>query len=244
MMPPTTTAQQYPSAAPEPTTQLKPARPSRFSFFFGLVATLLTLGAITLAVFAPHLTSAPTLSVPQGWQQAFNGNPGDSPGVWDNASGCAFQSEGLHVWSGSSCAFIPANSAKLTGGVLVVAQLAPAADVATSQDAGILLDGNIMVLITQQGDYKICQDPCDSTSVAARPLVAGSTIAWHSDAFIANQMAVLYNADKGSLSFYANGQFVTSVNTNISVTPTIALATSTSGEAMFTHVSIYAGVVG
>lgn len=242
--PPAATPQPYPPPTPDSQTVIRPSTPSRFGLFFGAVMTVLTLGAIALAAFAPQLTSAPTLQVPQGWQQVYSDNPGNTPALWDNTSGCSFPAQGLDVSSDATCAFQPANGVQLTNGVLIVAQLAPAADVSVSQDAGILLDRTITVLITQQGDYKICHGPCDTFTSTRGSIVSGATVAWHADAFVQNEIAVLYNTDQDTVSFYVNGQFVNQVSGGISAAPTIALTTSSSGEALFTHVAIYAGSLG
>jgi hypothetical protein len=246
MTPPATTPQTMPSAAPDTASPAQPTRPSRFGLFFGIVASALTLGAIVLAVFAPQLTSAPKLQAPAGWQQVYNANPGDTTAVWDDANtypGCSFPSRGLQIASNGTCVFKPANDAVLANGVLVAAQLAPASEVSASEDAGILLNNSLLVIITQQGDYEICRDSCDPLSSAGELVASGSTIAWHADSFVANEIAVLYNPDLDTISFYANGQFVEQVPASIGANPTIALVTSSSGEALFTHVTIYAGNV-
>ncbi len=240
--PPGATAPTMPPAKPEAASPERSGRSSRFGLFFGIVVSALTLGAIVLAIFAPQLTSTPNLQVPAGWQQVYNDNPGNSTGVWNNNTGCSFPAEGLLIASQGTCDFEPTSNSDLSGGVLIDAQLAPAADVSASQDAGILLDGSLLFIITQQGDYEICRDSCgstDSLSTITRPLASGSTIAWHSDAFVANEMAVLYNADQNTVSFYANGQFVDQISAGFGANPSIALTTSSSGEALFTHVSIY-----
>ncbi len=242
MTPPMTTPTAMPPTVPDSAPPAQPVHPSRFGLFFGIVASVLTLAAIALAVFAPQLTSAPKLQVPVGWQQVYSANPGDTTGAWDNAVGCDFPSEGLAIESDSSCKFQPRNDATLDGGVLIDAQLAPAADVPTSEDAGILLDNSLLVIITQQGDYQICHDTCDSSFTAGdfQPsglVASGSTVAWHADAFVPNEIAVLYNADQDTVAFYANGQFVDQASADISSSPTIALTTSSSGEALFTHVT-------
>lgn len=244
---PTTPPQPNPTEAPTITTPTNAKRPSRFGFFFGLAATALTLGAIALAVFAPQLSSAPTLQIPQGWQQVYNDNPGASPSAWENTGGCSFGASGVDITSEGTCEFKPANGASLADGVLVVAQLGPAANVSRSQDAGILLDNSVLVIITQQGDYKICRSTCDALEAAQNheaPVISGSTVAWHADAFVTNEIAVLYSPDAGTLNFYANGQFITQASVGIVTTPSIALTTSTDGEALFTHVAIYAGRLG
>ena len=249
MTPPMTTPAATPPTVPDSAQPAQPAHPSRFGLFFGIVASVLTLAAIALAVFAPQLTSAPKLQVPVGWQQVYSANPGNTPGAWDNASGCSFPSQGLVVDSDSTCEFQPANGAALEGGVLVNAQLAPAADVSVSEDAGFLLDNSLLVVITQQGDYEICHNSCappsgEDSDFATNPVVAsGSTIAWHADAFVPNEIAVLYNADQDTVAFYVNGQFVDQVSADISASPTVALTTSSSGEALFTHVTLYAASV-
>jgi hypothetical protein len=247
-----TTPTAMPPTIPESAPPAQPAHPSRFGLFFGVVASALTLAAIVLAVFAPQLTSAPKLQVPAGWQQVYSANPGETTGVWNNATtypGCSFPSRGLQIASEGACEFQPGNDVTLDGGVLIDAQLAPAAEVPASEDAGILLDNSVLVIITQQGDYEICRDSCDTpsgddTDFAASPVVtSGSTVAWHADAFVPNEIAVLYNADQETVSFYANGQFVDQVSADISSSPTVVLTTSSSGEALFTHVSIYAASV-
>jgi len=250
MTPPMTSPAATPPTVPNSAQPAQSSHPSRFGLFFGIVASVLTLAAIALAVFAPQLTSAPKLQVPAGWQQIYSANPGNTPGAWDNASGCHFPSQGLVVDSNSTCEFQPANGATLEGGVLIVAQLAPAADVSVSEDAGFLLDNSLLVIITQQGDYEICHNSCtpatsaDTTDPAPSPVIAsGSTVAWHADAFVPNEIAVLYNADQDTADFYVNGQFVDQVSADISASPTVALTTSSSGEALFTHVTIYAASV-
>lgn len=250
--PPTTMPQPPQSSQPAPspaagaTAPARRARPARFGFFFGIAATAVTLAAIALAVFAPALTSAPQLQVPQGWQQVYNANPADANDVWGDTSGCSFPTQGLDVSSDSSCLFTPANTSGglLNGGVLVVAKLAPAAAVSLSQDAAVVLGNSLIVVITQEGDYQICQDTCDLFSESGRVLASGSTVAWHADAFVPNELAVLYNSDQNSVSFYANGQFVDQVSAGIGSSLSVALGTSTNGEALYTHVAIYAPSVG
>lgn len=250
MTPPMATPAATPPTVADSAQPAQSAHPSRFGLFFGIVASVLTLAAISLAVFAPQLTSAPKLQVPAGWQQVYSANPGNTPGAWDNASGCYFPSQGLVVDSDSTCEFQPANGATLEGGVLINAQLAPAADVPVSEDAGFLLDNSLLVIITQQGDYEICHNSCtpatslDTTGPAPDPVVAsGSTIAWHADAFVPNEIAVLYNSDQDTAALYVNGQFVDQVSADISASPTVALTTSSSGQALFTHITIYAASV-
>ncbi len=244
-------------AAPPPTVHdaaptAQPAHPSRFGLFFGIVASVLTLAAIALAVFAPQLTGAPKLQVPTGWQQVYSANPGDTTSVWNDATtyrGCSFPSRGLQIASDGVCEFQPGNAVTLDGGVLVDTQLAPAAEVPVSEDAGILLDNSLLFIITQQGEYEICRDSCepvsgDDTDFAPSPVIAsGSTIAWHADAFVPNEIAALYNANQDTVAFYVNGQFVDQVSADISASPTVALTTSSSGGALFTHVTIYAASV-
>ncbi len=249
----TTTPTAVPPTFHDSAPPAQPAHPSRFGLIFGIVASALTLAAIVLAVFAPQLTSAPKLQVPAGWQQVYSANPGNSTSVWNNATtypGCSFPSRGLQIASEGTCAFQPGNGVTLNGGVLIDTQLAPAAEVPASEDAGILLDNSVLFIITQQGDYEICRDSCtpspsgDTTDPAPSPVVvSGSTVAWHADAFVSNEIAALYNAEQNTVAFYANGQFVDQVSADISSSPTVALTTSSSGEALFTHVSIYAASV-
>jgi hypothetical protein len=239
-----TTPAAMPPTAPDSASAVQPAHPSRFGLFFGIVASALTLAAIVLAVFAPQLTSAPKLQVPDGWQQVYSANPGATTGAWDDASGCGFPSQGLFIESDSTCQFLPANGGSLDGGVLIDAQLAPAADVSASEDAGFLLGNSLLVIITQQGDYEICRDSCDplsSDGVRIALVASGSTTAWHGDAFVPNEVALLYNADQDTAALYANGQFVVQVSAGVSSSPAVALTTSSSGEALFTHVTIYTG---
>ncbi len=237
--------QPAPSPAPEATVT-PAARPARFGLFFGIVATVLTLGAIALAVFAPALTTAPQLQVPQGWQQVYNANPANASDAWGDSSGCSFPTQGLDVNSDSACMFTPANTntGSLDNGVLVVAKLAPAADVALSQDAAIILDNSVIVLVSQDGSYTICRESCELFSSTGDVLASGSTVAWHADAFVPNELAVLYSSDQNSISLYVNGQYVDQVTAGIGSSPSIALATSTNGEALYTHVAIYAASVG
>jgi hypothetical protein len=251
MTPPMTTPAATPPNIPDSAQPAQSAHPSRFGLFFGIAASALTLAAIVLAVFAPQLTGAPKLQVPAGWQQVYSANPGDSTGLWNDATtyrGCSFPSRGLQIASDGVCEFQPANGATLGGGVLINAQLAPAAEVPVSEDAGILLDNSLLFIITQQGEYEICRDSCElppgDDVHAPDPIVAsGSTIAWHADAFVPNEIAALYNADQDAVAFYVNGQFVDQVSADISSSPAIALTTSSSGGALFTHVTIYAASV-
>ena len=89
--------------------------------------------------------------------------------------------------------------------MLIVAQLAPAADVSVSQDAGVLLDNSLDRphfaagrLSDVPGHLRrfLSEDETD----APNPRASGSTIAWHTDAFVPNEMAVLYNADQGTVA--------------------------------------------
>lgn len=248
MMTHPTTMPQSPQPAPSPASEAAQAthaaRPARFGLFFGIAATVLTLGAIALAVFAPALTSAPQLQIPQGWQQVYSANPASASDAWGDARGCSLPPQGLDVQSDTSCPFTPASGASLDDGVLVVAKLAPAADVSLSEDAAVILDNSLIVLVTQDGSYTICRESCDLFSRTGGVLASGSTVAWHADAFVSNEVAVLYSTDQNTISLYVNGQYVDKAPANIGASPSIALATSSNGEALFTHVAVYAGNVG
>jgi hypothetical protein len=214
-----------------------PARRT-FALIFGLVALLVTAGALVLAAYGPTTLPQGADAPPSGWSQVYNASLTTSDNQWDTSQGCQFASDGLEASADATCAFTPSTSGDLTSqGFQLAVTVAPAATVSAELAPFIQLGDQVYVGITQQGQYSICTVP--TCSSIADPRVQGSTISWHGDAFVANTLTVRYLASAGQLTLFVNGQQAAQASVTLQSGTTLALSTPTGGEAVFTHATLF-----
>lgn len=216
----------------------------RFGVILAVVTVVVTVAALALAVVAAPLRAAQAgAAPPAGFTQVYDAGPVDN-GTWKGADSCVFTSQGLDVdggIGGTACTFQPSADSDLTSaGFWIQATVAPAASVQADEVPVILVGRNEPILFDQQGSYLIeCND--QSTSDSTLPCAEGTTTAWHTNPYVANTVAVSYDAGSATLTVYANGQLVARVPLTQGNQPTLALGAGGDGEALFTHVSIYSG---
>ena len=248
---PPTTPSQPPMPAPAPATAVK-TNGRRYQVIFGAVFAALTALALALAAIAPDLGPAPSRSATAGWAPVYERSltTADSA-AWDITHGCAFTARGLDANAPGSdtaiCAFTPSGDGGVTGaGFYFELKLAPAAQVPVFQKALLLMGdfssqaGNTLTFeIDQLGEYTLCAGDC---SAAGQGLyISGGTAAWHSDAFVANTIAVRVSADHARETIYVNGQQVASVSVDMGPAPALAAGAPSGSEAIFTHATLSTG---
>ncbi len=209
----------------------------------GMVFVVLTAAAVVLALVAPLLVNHSAGVVPAGWASVFDGQPNSE--LWQTLAGCDTTSRGLHVTGSDTavgCKFAPSVSRDLTSqGFYLEAVTAPPADLTGAEDPVIAfgLQSNVLAVgFNQLGEYTICTNPCD---FSASVYDVGATIAWHTNGYTANTIAVLYSPDSSQVTVYANGQEVTTVAFAVPASSRLLLTTDSVGEALYTHVTIYSG---
>jgi hypothetical protein len=229
------------SAAPT----VLPARRG-FALIFGVVAVLVTAGALALAAYGQTTLSAGADAPPSGWGQVYNADLTASDSQWDTSQGCTFTSDGLEASANATCAFVPSTSANpISQGFQLTVSVAPAAQVSGELAPFIQLGDQpgdqVYVGITQEGQYSICA--VVSCSTLSEPREQGTTILWHGDAFVANTLTVRYEpnvaGDTGRVTLFVNGQQAAQATATLSRGATLALGTPTGGEAIFTHATLY-----
>ncbi len=220
-----------PAPAPSPPRGLWP---DRYSVVFAIAISMLTLCAVSLALVAPGLSRSHLDPSSAGLIKMYDADL-HNDGNWSPSSGtCAFQPDGLDVVGANAtgeCTFRPSVNTDFTSrGFLLEIQLAPAASVPRNQVALVTI-GDANIMLNQNGIYTLCT----SASCAG-----GATVAWHGDAYVGNAIAVLYDVDTESLTLYVNGQEVASGPATL-IQAAIALGAATNGEALYTHMTLYAG---
>lgn len=229
------------AANAEPAPQPKPARgpwATRYGFVFAVVAVCVTAVALVLANVGPSVAervAGPT----SGLTQVFDG-PLTNDGKWDNTDSCYFSSSGLDVSSRSEyaqCQYRPTANADLTSqGFWLQVTVAPAASV-SGQEVAVISAGGANVELTQQGSFMVCQSSGLPCTLGARSS-SGETVAWHTDSYVSNTIAVRYTPGDSLLTVYVNGQQITSLPAG-DINGFIALGTAPGGEALYTHAALY-----
>ena len=217
--------------------------PDRYARIFAVVLSVICLVALVLAAVAPSLLSRAGTTVPTTWGKAYDGTI-RADGVWDTADGCNVISSGLDIQadknSGNlSCDFKPSERLDVSQGFFIQAQVAPAARVAGNQLPMITVGQNeeISVSFDQEGAYRVCVETGTACHI-------GSTVAWHSDVYVANTIGLLFIPDdatsaRGTLTLFVNGQAIGHVSAMVASYLPLALGAKAGGEALFTHVTLY-----
>ncbi|HEX8982571.1 MAG TPA: hypothetical protein VF792_07375 [Ktedonobacterales bacterium] len=245
------TAQETPSYAHSPRFNDM----SRYSMIFGVALVGVTLVALILAFFSSDFQPQGAHSVPASWSQVYNADlTGLNDSAWDETSGCSFTALGLDaVSSGATsgqCVFLPSVKQSVTAhGFFFQTQLAPASKISAFARYAISVgavgdnaatDGGLIhFIVGQDGKYILCDGVCvQGTSAIYQQ---GGLAAWHGDALLTNTLAIKVSPDHTMLSVFVNDQQIASVSTQLGPTPTIAVGTVSTSEAIFTHATLYAG---
>lgn len=230
----------YAPPPPQPPATAEPPKSGRwFVPVFGVLLTVLTLGALALAFFAPS-TITP-LSPPSNWAQVYSGTPSESSGAWDVTKGCEFTTSGLYTASGATCAFLPSQKQDLTSqGFYFSVTLAPAGDVAQEEQGAIGLGDSLWMCVDQFGTYILSTGACDTSTATSAQTDTGEVASLHTDALVANTLSVLYDAQKETVTYAVNGQpFATVQVVTQGQGTTISLGTGANGGAIFTSATLY-----
>lgn len=218
--------------------------PGRYASIFAIVLGVVCLGALVLAALAPALTPQAQTAIPSNWGKVYD-DVIQAGGAWDTANSCSAVSKGLDIQasntnSGVLCDYKPSERLDvLRPGFYIQAQLAPAAGVAGNQLPAIVVGQaqDLFVVFDQEGNYRIC---------AITSCQKDSTVAWHSDAFVANTIGLLYvpysdsdSTVSGTLTVFVNGQAIARTVASVASNSPLALGAALGGEALFTHVTLY-----
>jgi hypothetical protein len=227
--------------------------PGRYTKITGIVIIAITAVAILAAALGPFLAmQVSPMTVPSGWQKVYDSNL-QNTSDWTGDGGCNSTSSGLDVngISGSAdvCTYAANSNNVLTGnGFQLNLSLAPesklqsplAPVVQVTDSAG---DG-FYVAFDDTGNYILCPDANADCSTLGTAGIRDSTVAWHTDGYVANTLAIRYipNQNTGSvLTLFVNGQEVTShlVSADLSSGFSIAIGANGDSEALYTSATLY-----
>lgn len=219
----------------------------RFGLLFGVVVSVLTLGAILLAVAAPSFTGHAPRATGSG-TAIYSGNPKDDPN-WRQSSGhCSIRSDGLLAQGAgigdvtdvisSLCVYAPTQGHDLvTRGFALDLTVAPAADVSNALRPAVFIgdpgsETGVLVELGEGGGLGAVYLLCDSDGTCA----SQPTVAWHTDGFVANTLSLRYSptADGGQLTLSGNGQQVAAIDTSLPPNPKIAIGAGSGASALYT----------
>lgn len=230
----------YPQPSPAPAARTVLPASRTFAVIFTLLAVLLTAGAVALATYAGQQTATGQDAAPSGWSQVYDASLATPDSNWDTTQGCQFSNGGLLVQSSAVCQFLPSTTQDLTSqGFLLRLTIAPSADIVNDLEPFVVLGNSDYIGVTSSGQYSLCDTA--SCSASGQVHVQGTTIDWHADVFVTNTMAVKYDAQAGQVTLYLNGVQVASGPLAVGSSAAIGLATSSTGEALFTHATLYSG---
>lgn len=211
-----------------------------FVWVFGVVAVLVTLGAIVLAASAPMFTSGPP--APGTWTKVVDGDLNAQSSVVSSSPACQLGDHGLDV-TGEQDHHTQCDvtlSSSLANGFLLTVNLAPDTQIANGvQQPYIALGDSAFVAVDQPStDSTIvaCTASCGNQETTNEQDVASD--AWHNDNFYANTLTLYWPGRGQQLVVYANGQEVLSIDFAPSG-DNLALGALAQGEALYTHLTVY-----
>ena len=212
----------------------------RYGLVFAIVSICVTLVALVLAIAGPSFAQRVTSPGGNGLTQVFDGSLRDN-GQWDNTDSCYFSSSGLDVSSSSDyaqCQYKPSANNDLTSqGFSLQVTIAPAATV-TGEQIVVVSAAGATVEMTQGGAFTVCEGSELPCPLDTRTTSTGETVAWHTDAYVANTIAIRYNPGDSRITVFANGQQFASVPAG-QTSGAISLGTAPGGEALYTHAALY-----
>lgn len=211
-----------------------------FAFVFGLIAVLVTLGAIVLAVIAPMLSSAPP--APGTWTKVVDADLNAQSPVVSSSPACQLDANGLYVTGEqdhhTQCDVTLSNS--LANGFLLTVNLAPDAQITNGVEQPYIALGDSAVVAVEQpstdSTVVACTRECGTD--ASNEQDVGSD-AWHNDNYHTNALTLYWPGSGQQLVVYANGQEVMSIDFSFEGSPGLALGAVAKGEALYTHLTVY-----
>lgn len=238
----------YPSTLPPtyeaPRTEQSPSNPRRgvFALGFAVAAIVITLGSIFLATIAPSFNSTSAPTAPAGWSTVYDADLKPGEPEWPNTSVCALENQGLHVTGqnniGIACAFQPSKQRDLLGnGFMLDLSLAPGANVASLEEAVIVLGDSGEVRIDQFGHVIACTPTCGSSNAT---VTRESAFAWHG--YAANTFTLRWLGSGNDLAVYTNGQQTLTAGFEFTGgSRLLLLGTPKQDEAIYTHMTLHSG---
>jgi hypothetical protein len=246
-----------PTTPPQPSEQAAAkANGRRYQIVFGSIFAGLTVLALALAALAPDLLPAASRTASANWRTVYESDLAAATAkdykAWDLNQGCAFYTNGLAANAATNsdaaiCAFTPAGAGGATKeGFYFELSLVPAAQIPVFQTAQLLVgdftiqSGNTLTFeIDQSGRYALCENNCGVPGQGN--LISGGTAAWHSDAFVANTIAVEVSPDHARETFFVNGQQVLTASLDMGAQPALAAGAPGGSGAIFTHATFSTG---
>jgi len=240
---------------PAPQRGLWPGRTNKIT---GVIVIAMTLIAIVAAIIGPLLTTEIYPSTaPSNWSKTYDSNL-QNTSDWTGDTGCNSSTDGLDVLANSVadvCTFAPSSTSDLVSqGFQLNLALAPESQLQNMLSPLVQVsDSNgdgFSVVLADTGDFAICLDTssdcssCLGLNSCTDTLVSDSTVAWHTDSFVANSLAVRYQLNQAgspTLTVFVNGQEVTSnpMSSILSSGYSIAIGAGTGGEALYTGATLY-----
>jgi hypothetical protein len=243
--------------------------PGRYAKVTAFVLIAMVVVAIAAAAIGPLVAAQISSSgAPSNWTKAYDSNL-QNTSDWTGDGGCYNGPNGLDVSAGTAesgtggfdlCTYSPSTTSDLVSqGFQLNLSLSPESQLEKPLSPVVQIgdkSGNgLTVVFDDTGDYAICQDASSDCSAClpanlgqlscnTSPLASDSTVAWHTDSYVANTLAIRYqaNADgSNTISVFANGQEVASSVTTVSLSSgySIAIGSGDGGEALYTGATLY-----
>jgi hypothetical protein len=240
--------------------------PGRYANVTAVVLITMIVVAIAAAAVGPLVAAQISpVSVPSNWTKAYDSNL-QNTSDWTGDGGCYNGPNGLDVSAPTSnnssdvCTYSPSTTSDLVSqGFQLNLTLSPESQLQNPLTPLVQIgdssgDG-LTVVFDDTGEYVICEDASPDCSAclpanlgmgcSASILVSDSTVAWHTDSYVANTLAIRYqvNSDgSDTISVFANGQEVASSATSVSLSNggfNIAIGSGDGGEALYTGATLY-----
>jgi hypothetical protein len=224
-----------------------------------MVIIAITVLAIVAGVAGVALTAqTSSAAAPLSWNKVFTGSL-DSTSQWTGDSGCDAISAGLDVLGTSgfdTCTFTPSTTSDMvSNGFQLNLKLAPEIVLANALtpliQVGNAHGDGFSVIFDDTGDFAICQDTSSDCSLCLGAsldcnkdvLATDSTVAWHTDPYVGNDVVVRYqpNGGAGTLSVFVNGQQIADITIvgGLGQDFSLAIGAGEEGEALYTGATLY-----
>jgi hypothetical protein len=239
--------------------------PGRYAKVTAFVLIAMVVVAIVAAAVGPLVAAQISpASAPSNWTKAYDSSLQNTTD-WTGDGGCYNGPNGLDVSAVTGnngfdmCTYAPSTTADLVSqGFQLNLTLSPESQLQSPLTPMVQVgDGNgngLTVAFDDTGEYAICEDSNSDCSTClpsnlgstcnGSVLASDSTVAWHTDSYVANTLAFRYqvNSDGGdTISVFANGQEVASSATSVSLGSgfSIAIGSGDGGEALYTGATLY-----
>lgn len=245
------------AAANQPSQAASAPSGRRYTLIFGMVIAVVTVLALGLAALAPELGAQASVIHPSGWNVLYQSDltapSATDAKAWDLTRGCSFASGGMNADATNNvpavCDFtLAGQGGETVAGFSMEVTVAPAARTPAFERAMIVLGDTIngssetvFFAVGQDGNYVICDGACDSSSAAPAVYLASGTVAWHSDGWVSNTMAVRVAPNHSDITFFVNGQRIAEISRNIGANPGVAVGATSGDGAIFTAATFSTG---